>query len=448
MEKLLKKGATFCWNEECQQSLDVLKENMVTALVLVFPDWKKEFHVHLDASCIALGAVLTQASEGELDHPIAFPSRKLSNTEKNYLTMECEGSAMEYDFEVIVKQGRMNSRPDHLSHIEMGEEPTNLEEGFPNAQRFVVHVANNHFSEPTNLDEGLSDAQLFVVRVENNYFSDIINFPTTGTAPEGYTSQQNKELVVHATDFSIIAGHLYKMGSNEILLRYVLDFERSSILAEAHGGAGEGHYARKATMQKILRAGLRWPTLHKDSKEYCKVCNACQRTGRASRRDEFPLNPQISLHPFEKWEIDFVGPIQPPGKKTGARFGCSKLLMSDRGTHFLNETISALTKEFQFYHQKSTPYHPQANGTVEAFNKILENVLTRVYNAKRNDWDVYVPTVLWAYRTICNKLTKQTSFRLVYGVEAAMPMEYIVPNLRIAAFTGMADRRALEERLA
>ena len=64
MEKLLKKDATFCWDEECQNSLDVLKENMVTALILVFPDWKKEFHVHVDASCIVLGAVLTQASEG------------------------------------------------------------------------------------------------------------------------------------------------------------------------------------------------------------------------------------------------------------------------------------------------------------------------------------------------------------------------------------------------
>jgi len=38
-------------------------------------------------------------------------------------------------------------------------------------------------------------------------------------------------------------------------------------------------------------------------------------------------------------------------------------------------------------------------------------------------------------------------FRLVYGVEAIMPMEYIVPSLRIMAFTRMVDRRALEERL-
>jgi len=68
MENLLNKDATFCWDEECQHNLDVLKEKMVTAPILVFPDWKKEFHVHVDASCIALGAVLMQADEGEMDY--------------------------------------------------------------------------------------------------------------------------------------------------------------------------------------------------------------------------------------------------------------------------------------------------------------------------------------------------------------------------------------------
>ena len=88
----MKKDVTFCWDDDCQKSLDVLKEKMVTAPILVFPDWKKEFHVHLDTSCIALGAVLTQDGRGELEHPIAFASRRSSKAEKNYSTTEHEVS--------------------------------------------------------------------------------------------------------------------------------------------------------------------------------------------------------------------------------------------------------------------------------------------------------------------------------------------------------------------
>jgi hypothetical protein len=99
-----------------------------------------------------------------------------------------------------------------------------------------------------------------------------------------------------------------------------------------------------------------------------------------------PLAPQLTLHAFEKWAIDFVGPINPLGKRTGARyiitateyltrwaearavkdcsttttvwfifddiitrFGCPKILMSDQDTHFIKKTIEALTQEFRVH---------------------------------------------------------------------------------------------------
>ena len=49
----------------------------------MFLYWNKEFHVHVDASCIALGVVLTQHGVGEIDHHIDFTSRKLSKTKIN-----------------------------------------------------------------------------------------------------------------------------------------------------------------------------------------------------------------------------------------------------------------------------------------------------------------------------------------------------------------------------
>ena len=96
MEKLLKKYKKFIWTEECQRSLVILKEKMVTAPILVFPGWTREFNVHVDALSIALGAVLAQEGVGEIDHPMAFSSRNFSTAEKNYTTTKREGLAMVY----------------------------------------------------------------------------------------------------------------------------------------------------------------------------------------------------------------------------------------------------------------------------------------------------------------------------------------------------------------
>jgi hypothetical protein len=104
-----------------------------------------------------------------------------------------------------------------------------------------------------------------------------------------------------------------------------------------------------------------------------------------------PLRPQVTLQAFDKWVIDFVGPINPPAQRTGVRyiitmmeyltrwakstpvkdcsveiaahflfgqvitrFGCPRILMSDQGTHFINNTIQVMLEEFQFHHKKIT----------------------------------------------------------------------------------------------
>jgi phosphopantetheinyl transferase (holo-ACP synthase) len=86
--------------------------------------------------------------------------------------------------------------------------------------------------------------------------------------------------VVKATYYQLIVGNLYKLGGDGILMRCILEHERTTKLEEAHIGIVGGHYAGKETTQKMLCVGVWWPTLFKDVKEYFQSCDVCQRVGK------------------------------------------------------------------------------------------------------------------------------------------------------------------------
>ncbi|OAE26883.1 hypothetical protein AXG93_3554s1010 [Marchantia polymorpha subsp. ruderalis] len=207
--------------------------------------------------------------------------------------------------------------------------------------------------------------------------------------------------------------------------------------------------------------------MFKDVLDYIRKCDSCQRTGRPTPTTRWPLTPIMPLAPFEKWGIDFVGPIQPVTRSTRrryilvatdyatkmvearatrrddaatvaaflfesiiTRYGCPLELVSDRGTHFLNQIIEDLTQHFHIKHRKTTPYNPKANGLTEKSNGLLCKILLKVTVNHAHDWDKKLAAALWAYRTAEKITTRQTPYFLVYGQHPVLPIEFEVPTQR------------------
>ena len=83
-------------------------------------------------------------------------------------------------------------------------------------------------------------------------------------------------------------------------------------------------------------------------------------------------------------------------------------------------------------HKKSAPYHPQANGQAESTNKVLCIVLIKIVNEKRSDWDQKLHSALWAYRVAYKNGLGTTPFNMVFGLNAVLPIEFLIPTLRVA----------------
>ena len=364
----------------------------------------------------------------------------------------------EFDYTVEYKPGRMHLQADHLSRL--SEEPG------------VVPI-----------DDALVDENLFAISTIPTWYGLIAEFLATHLLPETLSKNERRKVRINSRHFVIVGGKLYRRGIDGVLRRCVMAEEIPVILSACHDSARGGHFSGMLTGQKVLRAGYYWPTLFRDAHEYAKRCDACQRYARNDLRMSLPLQVSLPLAPFEKWGIDYIGEVHPSSSngmkhivvateyltkwaeakavKTNdakhaanflfeqviTRFGCPKILISDRGKHFLNEVIEDMTMRFRINHRKTTPYHPQTNGHTERVNQTLVNILRKTVTDSKRDWDIKLPAALWAYRTTFKVTTQATPFSLVYGVEAILPIEFEVPSLRVAMAARLPMARSLQVRL-
>ena len=78
LHRLTEKNATFKWTPQCQHAFESLRQQLVSPLILVFPDYQRPFLLDTDASNVGIGAVLSQVQDDGKERVIAYGSRVLS----------------------------------------------------------------------------------------------------------------------------------------------------------------------------------------------------------------------------------------------------------------------------------------------------------------------------------------------------------------------------------
>jgi len=88
--------------------------------------------------------------------------------------------------------------------------------------------------------------------------------------------------------------------------------------------------------------------------------------------------------------------------------------------------VEAILEQHQIKHRLISPYHPQSNRLVERFNRTLYTSFAKYIQVMENDWDQYIPSVLFAYRTMKYSTTKFEPFMLMYGRQALTPLDLLL----------------------
>uniref|UniRef100_A0A2N9HLI5 Uncharacterized protein n=1 Tax=Fagus sylvatica TaxID=28930 RepID=A0A2N9HLI5_FAGSY len=264
--------------------------------------------------------------------------------------------------------------------------------------------------------------------------------------PSRATENEKKYIRRMAFQFFLSGEILYKRTHDVTLLRCVDAEEANRLIQEMHAGLMGAHANGPFLARKIMRAGYYWLTMERDCIRHVQTCHKCQMYQNSKNAPPQYLHTMASPWPFSAWGMDVIGAITPKASNGHefilvaidyftkwveacsfknvtqvavtrfvknniiCRYGMPEMLITDNASNLNNRMMDQLCQQFKIQHHNSAPYRPKMNGAVEAANKNVKKILSKMTETYK-DWHEHLPYALCAYRTSVKTSVGATSCR-------------------------------------
>jgi len=451
------------WTNECELAFQSLKEKLMQAPILAFPDFTKEFILDTDASFDRIGAVLSQLDEYGNEKVIAYGSHAMSPHEVGYCITRKELLAIYYftlHFKHYLYGKRFRIRTDHKAITFMINTKKPIT---PQFQTWINHLSSLDMKLEYRKGEFHNNADT----LSRSKCETCVQCQTIHEEPKkgrlktrilalmlednGASWQSNSEEIDNiilstdkTTEFEIHDGVVKtKRGKIWIPKDKTREFIEHTHKTLCHAGPKKVH---EYIIQKFDMENLK-----QNINDLITSCEPCQKRKTLTKPTKEKILKPKTAELFEVIFIDFCGPLKTTisGKryilaiidqfsryvslnavarqdeKTTAdiiknkwilKFGAPKYIHCDKGKSFESNLVKSLANTHRMEIVYSSPYHHSTNGLIERqFRTIRDAIHVSLKDRFYNNWSDLLPEIEFMINSTIQNTIGFSPAEVVYG---------------------------------